>query len=375
MLKKKIIHIHTDLKFISDSIRFESKFFDNEILVFGKKGKYNGPYKEKAQFYSTSITDINKVIHICQASDMVVLYDLNFIKCYIANRLRENIKIIWRFFGLELYSKIPNYVFSERTLSIKNRQQAVYEQLRNVAGKLFFFTKFKTTSKKELNKGFKRVNYFAGLSDTEYHFLKQYWPILPPFIQLSFFQFPSNNKSLIEKKSQIIVGNNRSAYNNHLDILQLLKNTKSSLHYEFLLLFNYGQNNAYSNAVREMAKSIKEVTIVEDFLPFEDFTNLYFVSSAFVLNGYRQMAMSNVFEALQNNVKIYLNEKNVILDWLRKEGFLIFTINDFASDLETNNLKLSEVDAQINQDQFLKFKVKYNQENFHYRLIKILDDN
>jgi hypothetical protein len=60
---------------------------------------------------------------------MVVLYDLNFPKAYIANRLPNSIKIVWRFFGLELYGKMPEVVFSEQTIRASKEISVKYYYL------------------------------------------------------------------------------------------------------------------------------------------------------------------------------------------------------------------------------------------------------
>jgi hypothetical protein len=373
MEKKKIIHLHSDIKFVIPcSKEFENNFCENVIVFFGSKNEYTGPYKEEIRFYNTTKTDIQKVINLCKTADIVVLHALDQVKIFIANRLPKSIITIWRFFGYELYSKIPEYVYSELTLSALAKQHSVYKKFRIIAGKLKFLIKYQTTLKNEFNKGIERINYFACLSEIEYHFLKQYWPNLPVFLQLPTWYHTYHEKDFVQKENKIIVGNNRSAYNNHLDILTLIKNSKNREKYSFLLIFNYGQNNAYSAAVREMAHRIKEVTVLEEFLSFENFENLYKTASAFVLNGYRQMAMQNILEALKNNVKIYLNENNIMLNWLKKEGFLFFTINDFISDLETNNISLSETESQHNQRQLNIFVKKHTQEEFNNLLLKIV---
>lgn len=374
----KIIHIHSDQKFVYDSKIFERNNFVNEFVIFGKESDYKGPYKESIKFFSYSKKDISKVIVLCNSADIVVMWRLDFTKCYIANRLLKRKKVIWRFFGFELYSKIPDYVFSKKTLSAKNSERINHtfiKKTKHIAGKIEQLVKYQTTLKNEFSKALQRVDYFICLSKTEYQFLRKYWLNLPSFIQYPFTLYSNGNKNYLKKTNQIIVGNNRSAFNNHLDIIDLIKNSNNKGKYSFLILFNYGPNNAYSNAVRRMAHEIKEVTVLDDFLSYDEFMNLYVNASAFVMNGHRQMAMANVLQALKNDVKVYLNEKNVILEWLREEGFFIFTIVNFVADIKTNNINLSKEEVQHNRKQIIKFIKKYNQEDFHNTLLQIITKN
>jgi dTDP-N-acetylfucosamine:lipid II N-acetylfucosaminyltransferase len=101
----------------------------------------------------------------------------------------------------------------------------------------------------------------------------------------------------------------------------------------------------------------------------EEFNNLYLDTIALVINGYRQMAMGNIFEAFKNGTKVYLNEKNIILKWLREEGFLLSSIDDFAFDLKNELIELNENEITHNQNQLIKLASKYSQKD----LFKALD--
>lgn len=368
----KIIHLHSELNFVGDSTRFENESIENIIIIFGKRNQYLGPYRENALFFSTNILDLNKIINICKKSDVVILYDLNFIKCYIANHIPNKVIIVWRFFGAELYSKIPDYVFSKFTLASIEKKVPNNRKPNNLLRTLLLHVKYRTNISNQFNKGVNRINYFAGLSDSEYAFLKNLWPDLPQFLQLSLSDYFTPTNNAINKKNKIIIGNNRSPFNNHLEILQIIEKTKNRDKYEFILLFNYGVLDSYANTVLELANKIQEIKMIEHFLPLDEFKEIYCDASAFVLNGYRQMAMANLFEAIKNNVKIYLNEKNVILNWLRKEGFLVFTISDFCMDIEKNNITLLENEKEHNKKQLELFVQKYSRENFQKRLLEIM---
>lgn len=378
MSEIKIIHIHTDLKFVVDSSRFEGEGFNNTIIVLGKKNDYKGYYKNSALFYTYSLKNLRVIIRKCKAADMVVLYDLNFPKAYIANRLPLSVKVIWRFFGLELYGKIPEYVLSEQTIkaSAKDIQHYDFLYFRNKLALLYSFFRFKTTPGNEFEKAaFSRIDYFHGLSAKEYQFLKKIWPQLPPFLQISYSPHTEINDFREKTSNLIIIGNNRSNYNNHLDVIELIQNSNMRSKYQFLMFFSYGENNGYTDEVRAKAAEVREIKVLEDFLASEKFNQLYSDADALVLNGHRQMAMANIFQALRSNAKVYLNNKNVILDWLKEEGFLVFSVNNFISDLDSQKISLTENEAIHNQHQFMKFTAKYNQQEFHNTLLKNFNQN
>ncbi|WP_446787896.1 hypothetical protein [Macellibacteroides fermentans] len=369
----RIAHIHTDKKFLYAIERFRNINIYNLNILISNCYKYDKNKNRDFIAFKYSTNNLKKIINLCNQFDIVVIYDLNLINSYISNRLKPSIKIIWRFFGLELYSKMPDYVYSSLTASVLDKNQKSYLQSKvlefwSVSKQLL---KYRSTFKKEFNEAIRKVNYFCGVSDMEYEFLKNEYSYLPKFLQwpLSHIE-PLNN---IEKKmNQIIIGNNRSAYNNHLNILEILGNYSSVYKIQFLLLFNYGQNNYYSNIVREKAQAIKDLTILEDFLSREDFSTLYATASAFVMNGYRQMALGNIFEALSNDVKIYLNKRNIIYEWLIREGFKIFSIDNLLEDLKEQKIQLSEQDVIHNRKILNKFTQKYNEKDFHQNIFKMI---
>ena len=129
MTQYKIIHIHTDYKFIDNSIKFELGDLDNIVIVIGNKSNYKGSYYKNAIFHKFSTSNLRSIIKICSTAHMVVLYDLNFPKAYIANRLPKSVKVVWRFFGLEVYQRIPGAVFSEQTIKASAEIAVKYDYL------------------------------------------------------------------------------------------------------------------------------------------------------------------------------------------------------------------------------------------------------
>lgn len=375
MEKPLLIHIHSDSKFLDSVGVFENDQFRNEMVFLGAQLKYQGKYKNKILHYKFSPRSLKNLIRFCSKARMVILYELNFPKAYIANKLPESVIVVWRFFGTELYRRIPEQLHSEKTLEILNcgSENRLSGKLKEVMAVSSWIVKFRTQPEKEFNNAaFKRANYFLGISRMEYDFLKMHWPGLPEFMQLCIpFQATIKNRTKFNSNI-VIVGNNRSAYNNHIDIIENIKLRNSKKEYQFKFLFNYGINVKYSDYIRRKTAGIKEVQRVENYLSFNDFKELYIKADAFVLNGYRQMGMRNILEALTNNVKIYLNEKNVIYHWLKSAGLAVFTIENFYSDLDMNNITLSEEEIRINEYKLNSLSKEYSRENFHIYLMQIL---
>ena len=114
---KKIIHIHSDHKFITDSERYNSEFFDNELLILDTKNSSNKEYHNKALFFEPNPENLNEILAIVNTADILVIYHLDFFKSQIVNRVDKRVKIIWRFFGSELYSRKLHLYLSTKSRS------------------------------------------------------------------------------------------------------------------------------------------------------------------------------------------------------------------------------------------------------------------
>lgn len=374
--KLKVIHIHTDYKFIIGSETFKGKYFENSIIIIERDKPYSGPFIENSTFFKNTKHDINQIIKICKDADLVVFYGLELIKTKIALRLPKNVKIAWRFFGYELYAKKRNVYLSEKT------KQAIKTDYHKTPFKILkvFFRKIKTYFSLFIFSGSPsilfhranlRINFFLALSNEEYNHLTSYWK-LPAFIKLPIRSNNCNKDVLrsilpfkqMDKLPIIIVGNSKNEFNNHFDLIDLIEQNINKKKYNFTLLFNYGSEKKYTTVVRQKVIGKKYFKTIEDFMPIENFKLLYKKTSALVINSYRQMAGANVFEGFQNGVKIYLNEKNVMLQWFKNEGFYIFTIEDFEDDLKNNNIFLTQEEANHNLQQLINCSKKYTIDDF-----------
>lgn len=376
--KLKAIHIHTDYKFVNSSYLFEGEFFENETIIFQKNEPFKGNFKHKPILLKTNIRDIKKAIRICKNSDLVVLYDLDTIKCRIALALPDNVKVAWRFFGYELYKRKKELFLSEKSLKYDADKK---KKSNNPLLKIYLYIKYKENIKLIFDKAVKRINYMLVLCNEEYTFLKDHWKTLPEFIQLPrrFYEKPLRIPNTTQKGKNtppiIVVGNNRSSYNNHLDVIELIDNSPAKSNYNFKLLFNYGPTGQYYQEVKNQVQNKPYINLIEDFIPPEEFNDFYKNISALVINGYRQMAAANISLALRNGAKVYLNDKNVYMQWMRNEGIAVFSIADFDKDLKDGNIQLDHETAKKNLEQLKQFSRKYTKEDFQKILYNKICNN
>lgn len=368
----KIIHVHTDEKFANEPVQYIAKDFKNTVVLIDKNNSSKEKVKSKTKVFSNTPRELEELIKLCASQDLVVLYGLCKIKSCLALNIPSTTKIAWRFFGYELYIHQQELLLSHRTKDALNADNHVKRQRiqatmcfkRSMACLKNFLL---NNPRKELGNAIKKCGLFIGISQTEYDQQKIHWPILPDFLQSPFLYIDSQGYRT-EKSSTIIVGNSRSRYNNHLDVLNIIENNKNSRHIQFVLPFSYGIEDTYTEGVRKQVSYLDNVTLIDRFIPRDEYKEYFHNAAAAVFNCYRQMAMGNILMCLRNGVKIYLNTKNIIYEWLKAEGFKVFSIKTLDYDLSSNNIKLSPEEIEYNRDCYRKLTEKYNLPDFQKQI-------
>jgi len=364
--KYKIIHIHTDYKFVGTK-RFECSYFDNTNIIIENDKPYKGIYKDSAIIFKNTKFNIDNIARLCEKGDLVVFHGLSYISINILLSLNNDVPVAWRLFGYELYSKMQNFCYTDSTLELL--KIGTFKKIKNLLRTpCLIIHKIKThmiNKNDSLKKIIERINIFLCLCDEEYALLKQHFPYLPRYIKLPIIESNITYDGLFDKKKPLIViGNSRSPYNNHIDIIKLISKAKRKEEYSFIMLFSYGGNGKYAQEVMKASEVIPHMTIQKDFIPHEEFISFYTKVSAFVLNSHREMAVGNIWESIKKGVKLYLNKKNPVFTWLCNEGFIIFTIEDFINDIDVYNVKLTIEQAQHNIQCLKNISKKYSVNDF-----------
>lgn len=361
-----VYHIHTDLKFAVEVPHFPKHLFDNRYIILSNTKTVKCSISEYKTFKNT-YRGANQLLKVMADASYVVLYDLTPIKSYIANRLPNTVKIFWRFFGYELYRQPylnKELLFSKYDLPYveDSKKNSITLSLRKVVSRLIHA--FDPDPEKEFEKAKNRIDYFFCLAQEEYDYLSQFTN-LPTCIIIPRTGYLLDSKH-IPKSNTIIIGNNRSPYNNHLEVFHLISKIDAKIleKFNYALLLNYGGQGNYLQQVIERYSNIGTARIIEDFMPIEEFRTLYDSATALVINGYRQMAMGNIMTALAKGVKVYLNPKNCMYSWALNEGFKVFDVNDLAVDIENDNIYMSEEDIAHNKQEYSGLADKYSVQEF-----------
>lgn len=357
-----ILHIVSDDKFIDKHFeRFQESGYRNDFVYLKKVFSYKGLHKSDLKWVKPFTREFGQLIDSANAYDVVFVYYLDHYKSYVVNQLKPTTRVIWHFFGAEIYNN-KKYPFKAQLFSTQTKallkgsyySELLKEKVKDVLRQVLCGVKKRLVPVEEVNKAIGRVDYLAWYNEDEYKLIKSKVEIFPQFLFMPMIsKIPELN--ITERDgTRLIIGNSCAPANNHTDVLQLLK--EANFQGSVLIPFNYGKYAAYIDGIKRVVKSLPlNIKLLEGFMAYDEYVQMISSCGAAVFNSYRQMALGNIFILLANGVKIYLSERNPTYNWLKKEGFHVFLIEkDLKRDLERKDLMLAEEMAVENKRLYAK---------------------
>ncbi|HUH52265.1 MAG TPA: hypothetical protein VLZ11_09200 [Flavobacterium sp.] len=371
----KLIHIHTDFKFLQGVQNYTDATLYNEIVFIGEvdKATVSKLQSLKLIYHVFNESEINDQLALISGFDGVVLYGLNKSVIPLLEKIDKDKKVFLRLLGYELYTQMLDKFVSKNTL---NQYRPI--TLKNYRFKDYFKKKIKRFLgfEYQINKHkqfdlYSKIDAIILLNKFEYEVLNKHF-YLPKFLQLPLARELPNTFDLSNKINNIIIGNSRHMWNNHLDIYKIIRKSKKLENFEFVLFFNYGPDNNYTNAVREEVNH-NNIVLIERFLDNKDFNRIYESAAALVINSYRQHAFGNIHTAILSGTKVYLNKKSSTYTWLTHEGFYISEINELPRDVDNNKIMLTQEEFKHNMNCYNQLKERYTHLDFIKNIKAILE--
>ena len=353
----KIIHITIDEKFINSAVaQFDALIgFKSTFYILSNKADNELRYVEnKSNVHILNPTRKNLALLAAKTKNtIVVFHGFTFNAAYLVSKIKRsnNNILIWIGWGAEFYSnsrvfKNKNHFLKEETVLLQKvidssgfvkkysnpRQWATFFKdgfTRNNLAKMDYIGVSYDEQKFELNSKFnKEFSYFNFM----------YYPIERMVTSLEDTIHGNN----------ILLGNSASATNNHLEIINLLKENDIGEKRIYCPL-SYG-NEAYRNLIIDVgAKELSQnFTPLVDFIPLREYNNLVKSCGIVIMNHKRQQAFGNIITMLYYGAKIFLDEQNSIFHYLTRIGIRVHSIQ---KDLEIftsetlNNLTIEQQEA------------------------------
>lgn len=339
-----ILHLFWDEKITNRIIKtFEEVFPDNNTYIYW----YNSGFKHHFAHENDKCHIINSNRDCLDIDfskyDKVILHglDINKIKFCIEN-ISLRIPIYWILWGAELYNSLlfsrgyKLYYRSSPPISQKTKLSRILKRMGILS-----------KNDKLLFDFFKERDVTMVCSKKEFEIFRSYYPKETQSLknQPDYFYYPIDEilgETLKQQKAQgniILVGNSASWTNNHEYVFDCLKQYDLSDKLITLPL-SYGGNDDYIKKIDK--KGIEyfgdKYKSLHDYLPLDRYNSLMANAEICIYGSWRQEAVGNIVVALYLGAKVFLSEKNPLLNLFKEQGIVIYKFEDISQESLDNPL-------------------------------------
>jgi dTDP-N-acetylfucosamine:lipid II N-acetylfucosaminyltransferase len=332
---KRILHIAIDDKFIeSANWQFEQIFPGSNkfyIIIYNSDSPLK--FVKMHSNYELLIANdksLDKVLNEIINYDLVVFHGLDDFRCEIVLRSKQKLKILWSFWGYEVYN-YHKYFFNS-IYGSETKRNFIVKKPQTLKKSLFeFYTGIEKAYKNIRRfKAISRIGYFGFPYIEEYTLLTGLKLLNSNYIRFTYypleFIFNDHENKYISGEN-ILLGNSATLSNNHIEIFETLN--KLDLNGKKVMVpLSYGDNN-----YRDKILSYGNSKIPDHFLPLTDFYSLEEYNkiiqtcNVFIMNSYRQQGIGNIFAMLWMGAKVYLDERNTCYQYLKRINCSVYSID------------------------------------------------
>ncbi|WP_129594601.1 TDP-N-acetylfucosamine:lipid II N-acetylfucosaminyltransferase [Seramator thermalis] len=346
-----ILHIFPDDKFfdsVSDTFD-EIDMIHNTYLFYISDISYKFKYIKKT--YKLKIVhDRKEYLNFFSnpSFDVVFFHSLPEYNYNLINYTDPGKIIIWWSWGFDIYDSehglkalIPIDLYKPLTKNyIKQFRDSINMKfIRDLILKPFFL--------KKRGKAISRIDYYSPVLPIEYELMKK-----NSFFHAKLF-LPGGPSKILKNiplhnftsNQNILIGNSATPSNNHLDILNIIKDFSLKSR-QVILPLSYGDQN-YADFVKQYLPSHLNNVILQNFLTKEEYNSITDNCSHAIFGNIRQQSLGNIHMCLRNGTKVYLFKDSLVYKQLTKNGYKIFTIEDDLTQ-ESIDTPLPYEDAKHN---------------------------
>jgi hypothetical protein len=175
------------------------------------------------------------------------------------------------------------------------------------------------------------------------------------------------SEEVIPIGNNILIGNSADINNNHLDLLDYIKNIDINKA-KFIVPLSYGGSKLYADYIAKEYKDTlgENCMILKDYMPRDKYLELLSSVGVGIFFHERQQATCNIEELLRHGVKLFLSETSVNYKHYKSVGYYIYTIQ---RDLNKETIATPLTEAQKKHNAMLWYKSS----NKEYRLKYLYD--
>ncbi|MFY0628627.1 MAG: TDP-N-acetylfucosamine:lipid II N-acetylfucosaminyltransferase [Reichenbachiella sp.] len=284
-------------------------------------------------------------------------------------KLPNTILITAIVYGFEFYKMIfPNNLYQNLTKALLNEISIKEEKKRINYIQYLKSLKWRWIEKKSL----KRINFIAHYLPSEYNYFKSILNFKAPLLDFNLGKISQilnlDDLNQFEQAKHILIGNSGNATNNHLEILDCIKNFELRVGQKIYCPLSYSNtSDEYQNEIiRSGEKKFKSSFIpIVNFISSKEYNQILASCSHIFLNHHRSQGGASVWSALYRGSSLYLSNKNPLYTFFRELGAHIFTLDEYNGMQRLNETQKTE-NRNILLSHFSNNNVKKRYENLLY---------
>lgn len=291
--------------------------------------------------------------------DAVILHNFGVISPNIIKQIPKNIKVFWFGWGYDIYNFPKQEPFLKwnlfKPLTAQYMKTSLYRKIRQVISKIKFYL---MQNYRIYDLALNRIDYFSGVMDFEYDLLKRNPKFRAQKVRFSYsspISLKSYDNFELYNGNNILIGNSASATNNHIDLLEYLKQIDLNGK-KVIIPLSYAGTASYVNTVLKYYQNalVDKVIPLIDYLPFDEYKRYIQSCNIAVFFMERQQAMGNINSALRFGCKVFLSESNPVYKYYKELGIAIFTVEQ---DFNNHNISIPLSEAEIYQNRAILKKL------------------
>ena len=363
-MKLRFIHFTIDDKFIDDSVTcFETSNLTDNVFYCLKKNSCSFEYIKSSIVKKIRIEEAESIIDNLSNFDVVILHSLYAIPADLICKIPSKNKVVWYAWGFDLYSNEyptkPLLSFTDGRL--KQHTRETVKDYSTIKAIKYYFDRYIrgdryiTSSASKIYEAMERVNYFAGVFQSEFDMLKEKYPnfkakrVVHNYIHPEEFRASDIDMPLAQKGNNILLGNSAAYLCNHIDILYDLYNKTTRRDYKIYCPLSYGGRDYYIKKVIKVGKQLFGDNFIPliAYMPFEEYSKVIQSCDNVILGYEQQAATCNCLTSMWNGLKLYVPKHSMnYIEYKNVEGLEIFSIEEDLNDDNLSNKLILDIKNQ-----------------------------
>lgn len=369
-----ILHIAYDEKFIDRGLAYfhEDERVCNYLLIVSDASI--NEYVTTKEDYRLMTSQHNEIADLAMKHDVIVLHSLPHFLLKAVERI-ERKYLVWLGFGFDYYDimyKTKYHLMMAETRRFYIEKVSTIEPLileKQIAEADLPLHKIEVLEK---------INLFCPVLKNEYEQLENYLGSLPEYFCWNYISEESEKiiaSNHFSSNRSVIVGNSADPSNNHIDVLNNIKNIHFGEQVKIITPLSYG-NNKYANEVERSFTAVfgNSYRSLRSFMNLQEYCDVLATANTCIMAHKRQQAMGNIAMMLRLGYRIFMNKQSPAYSFFTEHDIQVFPLEVIEIMKENITEPLDRMIQQRNAEiMFDMFSAEKNKERTKNMIDKMFE--